>query len=49
LEWVSRFRRLARRYERKAAHFLGFAQLACAMICYRRAAKPDLLIHNNPK
>jgi hypothetical protein len=25
LEWVSRFRRLARRYERKAAHFLGFA------------------------
>lgn len=23
LEWVSRFPRLARRYERKAAHFLG--------------------------
>jgi transposase len=49
LEWVSRFRRLARRYERKATHFLGFAQLACAVICYRRAVKLDLLIHNNPK
>jgi len=49
LEWVSRFRRLARRYERKAAHFLGFTQLACAMICYRRAIKLDLLAHNNPK
>jgi transposase len=49
LEWVSRFRRLARRYERKAAHFLAFAQLACAVICYRRAIKLDLLTHNNPK
>ena len=49
LEWVSRFRRLARRYERKAAHFLGFAQLACAVICYRRVIKLDLLNHNNPK
>ena len=48
LEWVSRFRWLARRYERKAAHFLGFAQLACAMICYRRAVKLDLLTHNTP-
>ena len=49
LEWVSRFRRLARRYERKAAHFLGLTQLACAMICYRRASKLDLPAHNNPK
>lgn len=49
LEWISRFRRLARRYERKAAHFLGFAQLACAVVCYRRAVKLDLLTHNNPK
>jgi transposase len=39
LEWVSRFRRLARRYERKASHFAGFLQLACALICYRRAAQ----------
>ncbi|WNV84807.1 IS5 family transposase [Umezawaea sp. Da 62-37] len=49
LEWVSRFRRLARRYERKAAHFTAFAQLACAVICYRRAVKLDLLTHYNPK
>ena len=28
LEWVTRFRRLARRYERKASHFLGFLRLA---------------------
>ncbi|QRK93508.1 IS5 family transposase [Saccharopolyspora erythraea] len=49
LEWVSRFRRLARRYERKAAHYAAFASLACAVICYRRAAKLDLLTHNNPK
>jgi transposase len=49
LEWVTRFRRLARRYERKATHFLAFTQLACAMICYRRTVKLNLLIHNNPK
>lgn len=49
LEWVSRFRRLARRYEHNAVHFLGFAQLACAVICYRRAVKLHLLTHNNPK
>jgi transposase len=49
LEWVSRFRRLARRYERKAAHFTAFARLACAVICYRRAVTLDLVTHNNPK
>ncbi|MFQ6268180.1 IS5 family transposase [Kutzneria viridogrisea] len=49
LEWVSRFRRLARRYERKAAYFAAFAQLACTVICYRRAIKLGLLTHNNPK
>ena len=49
LEWVTRFRRLARRYERKASHFLGFLRLACAMICYRRAARLNLLSSNNPK
>ena len=36
LEWITRFRRLQRRYERKAAHFHGFAILACAMVCYRK-------------
>jgi transposase len=28
LEWTTRFRRLVRRYERKASHFLGFLRLA---------------------
>jgi transposase len=49
LEWVTRFRRLARRYERKAEHFASFAQLACAVICYRRAARLNLLPCNNAK
>ena len=49
LEWVSRFRRLARRYERKATHFTAFARLACAVICYRRAVKLDLVTHNQSK
>jgi transposase len=49
LEWVSRFRRLAHRYERKATHFEAFVRLACAVICYRRAVKLNLLAHNNPK
>jgi transposase len=49
LEWVTRFRRLARRYERKASHFTGFLRLACALICYRRAAQLNLLTSNNPK
>ncbi|WP_442933723.1 IS5 family transposase, partial [Micromonospora sp. CPCC 206060] len=39
LEWTTRFRRLVRRYERKASHFLGFLRLACAIICYRRATR----------
>jgi IS5 family transposase len=49
LEWITRFRRLARRYERKSSHFLGFLRLACALICYRRAVKLDLLTSNDPK
>lgn len=49
LEWLSRFRRIARRYERKAAHYAAFIRLACATICYRRAVKLNLLTHNNPK
>jgi transposase len=36
LEWITRFRRLQRRYERKAAHFHAFATLAYAIVCYRR-------------
>jgi len=49
LEWVTRFRRLVRRYERKASHFLGFLRLACAIICYRRAVRLNLLTSNNAK
>lgn len=49
LEWVTRFRRLARRYEHKSSHYLGFLHLACALICYRRAARLNLLPSNNPK
>lgn len=49
LEWVSRFRRLARRYERKASHFEALVRLACAVICYRRLVKLDLLSSHTPK
>ena len=47
LEWTTRFRRLVRRYDREASHFLGFVRLACAIICFRRAARPNLLPNNN--
>lgn len=36
--WLSGCRRLHRRYERKAAHFLAFAGIAATLICYRRLA-----------
>ncbi|MFF4139675.1 transposase, partial [Streptomyces mirabilis] len=32
-------RRLHRRYERKAEHFLAFTAIACTLICYRRLTK----------
>ncbi len=44
LEWITRFRRLARRYDRKATHFDAFARLACAVICYRRAIRTNVLL-----
>ncbi|MET9524486.1 hypothetical protein [Streptomyces coeruleorubidus] len=34
-------RRLHRRYERKASHFLAFTSIACTLICYRRLAQAD--------
>ncbi|WP_199885627.1 IS5 family transposase [Streptomyces sp. CB00455] len=43
VSWLSGCRRLHRRYERKAEHFLAFAGIAAALICYRRLkmnAKP---------
>ncbi|MEU0900380.1 transposase [Streptomyces massasporeus] len=36
MAWLSGCCRLHRRYERKAAHFLTFASIACTIICYRR-------------
>jgi transposase len=36
LSWLLRNRRLVRRYERNAAHFLAFADLACALLTSRR-------------
>ena len=33
--WIFRFRRVVTRYERYAANFLGFVQLACAVILLR--------------
>ncbi|WP_405966034.1 IS5 family transposase [Streptomyces sp. NBC_00723] len=34
--WLAGCRRLHRRYERKAEHFLAFVGIAAALICYRR-------------
>ncbi|MGY3335040.1 transposase [Streptomyces filamentosus] len=36
MSWLGGCRRLHRRYERKAEHFLAFAGIAAALICYRR-------------
>jgi putative transposase len=34
--WFNRFRRLPVRWEKKAEHYLGFAQLAACLIIYRK-------------
>ena len=39
LSWLTRNRRLIRRYDRKAQHFQGFAELGCALLTYRRWQK----------
>ncbi|WP_176710255.1 IS5 family transposase [Streptomyces sp. Wb2n-11] len=39
MAWLGGCRRLHRRYERKADHFLAFTSIACTLICYRRLAK----------
>jgi transposase len=36
MAWLAGCRRLHRRYERKAEHFLAFTSIACTLICYRR-------------
>lgn len=37
--WLTECRRLHRRYERKAEHFLAFVGIAAALISYRRRTK----------
>ncbi|MFB7176077.1 IS5 family transposase [Streptomyces sp. NPDC056254] len=39
VSWLAGCRRLHRRYERKAEHFLAFASIAATLICYRRLTK----------
>ncbi len=39
MSWLADCRRLHRRYERKAEHFLPFTSIACTLICFRRLAK----------
>jgi transposase len=34
--WLSWFRRLATRWERRAELYLAFLQLGCAIVCWRR-------------
>jgi IS5 family transposase len=34
--WLNRFRRLLVRWEKRAAHYLGFVQLAACLIIYRK-------------
>lgn len=36
MSWLNGCRRLHRRYDRKAVHFLAFAGIAAVLICYRR-------------
>jgi transposase len=39
MSWLAGCRRLHRRHERKADHFLAFTSIACTLICYRRLTK----------
>ncbi|MGP3941852.1 IS5 family transposase [Streptomyces sp. 6N106] len=39
MAWLAGCRRLHRRYERKAFHFLAFTSIACTLICYRKLTK----------
>lgn len=38
MAWLADCRRLHRRYEHKADHFLAVTSIACTLICYRRPA-----------
>ncbi|GAB2633727.1 hypothetical protein GCM10027168_74860 [Streptomyces capparidis] len=39
IAWLTGCRRLHRRYERTASHFLAFTSIAYTLICYRSLAK----------
>ena len=39
VSWLAGCRRLHRRYERKAEHFLAFTSIACTLICLRRPTR----------
>ncbi|WP_245703582.1 transposase, partial [Streptomyces lushanensis] len=39
VSWLAGCRRLHRRYERKAEHFLAFLGLAAALCCYKRLTR----------
>ncbi|MEV5451462.1 transposase [Streptomyces sp. NPDC052535] len=39
MSWLIVCRRLHRRYERTAEHFLAFVGIASALICYRRLSR----------
>ncbi|MGW0073363.1 transposase, partial [Streptosporangium sandarakinum] len=39
VSWLVGYRRLHRRYERRADHFASFVTIAAALICYRRLTK----------
>lgn len=40
--WLSWFRRLATRWERRDELYLAFLQLGCALVCWRRLEKTSL-------
>ncbi|WP_137816328.1 IS5 family transposase, partial [Gandjariella thermophila] len=39
IAWLTGYRRLTVRYERKATHFLAFLTLGAAITCYKKLAK----------
>jgi putative transposase len=41
--WLSKCRALLVRYDKKAAHYLAFLKLACALLWYRRLVRLSLL------
>lgn len=43
MSWLNGCRRLHRRYERKADHFLAFVGIVSPLICFRPSTNPDQL------